>query len=256
MRVERIVESIIEWIGEQVRLAGVRGAVFGLSGGLDSAVVGALCEKALGEDTLGVIMPCESFGSDLEDAQLAADTFGIETITVDLGQTLKSLLEVLPPGCDAAVSNIKPRLRMTTLYFIANDRGMLVVGTSNKSESSVGYFTKYGDGAADICPLADIYKTDLYDIAAFLGVPGRIMEKPPSAGLTKGQTDEGDLGISYRELDSVLKDLRAGRVPSKDTALVARVERLIGASEHKRAPIPILKTRPAFAADAEERARK
>ena len=252
MPVERIVESIIEWIREQAMLAGVRGAVFGLSGGLDSAVTGGLCKRALGEDTLGVIMPCESLSRDMDNALLTADTFGIETITVDLGQTLESLLEALPPGCDAAISNIKPRLRMTTLYFIANDRGMMVVGTSNMSERSVGYFTKYGDGGADICPLADIYKTDLYDIADFLGVPERIMEKPPSAGLRAGQTDEGDLGITYRELDSILKDLQAGRAPAEDPALVARVERLIEASEHKRAPIPIFKRRPASAADTEE----
>lgn len=251
MQVGRIVESVVEWIKDQAAQAGVRGAVFGLSGGLDSTVVGALCKRALGEDTLGVIMPCESLSGDADDALQAADAFGIETITVDLGQTLKSLLEALPPCREAAVSNVKPRLRMTALYFIANDRGMMVVGTSNKSELSVGYFTKYGDGGTDVCPLAEIYKTDLYDVAAFLGVPKRIMEKPPSAGLRAGQTDEGDLGITYRELDSILKDLHEGRTPSEAPALVARVERLIQASEHKRAPIPIFMTRPASAADTE-----
>jgi NAD+ synthase len=251
MSVERTVESIIEWIRRRTGLAGVRGAVFGLSGGLDSAVVGALCKKALGEDTLGVIMPCQSLSSDMDDALMVAETFGIKTITVDLGKTLQSLLEALPPGCDKAVSNIKPRLRMTTLYFVANDLGMMVVGTSNKSERSVGYFTKYGDGGADICPLADIYKTDLYEIAGFLGVPRRIMDKPPSAGLAEGQTDEGDLGLGYRELDSILKDLQEGRPPSQDPALVARVRRLIDASEHKRAPITMFNMHQTSDTDSE-----
>jgi NAD+ synthase len=250
MSVEQTVKSIVEWIVDQAGLAGTSGAVFGLSGGLDSTVVGALCKKALGEDTLGVIMPCQSKSSDMEDALLAADTFGIQTVTVDLERTLQSLLEALPPGCDAAVSNVKPRLRMITLYFMANDRGMMVVGTSNKSERTVGYFTKHGDGGADICPLANVYKTDLYEIADFLGVPERIMKKPPSAGLWTGQTDEGELGISYRELDSILKDLEAGRTPSEDPALVARVERMIKSSEHKRAPIPICQTHPTSVADA------
>jgi NAD+ synthase len=184
-------------------------------------------------------MPCNSLTGDTEDARLVADAFGIEIITVDLGSTLESLLKALPPGSEEAVYNIKPRLRMTTLYFIANDRGMMVVGTSNRSELMVGYFTKYGDGGSDICPLAGIYKTDLCDVASFLRVPERIMEKPPSAGLKVGQTDEGDLGISYRELDSVLKDLQAGRPPSRDRALVDRVQGLIEASKHKRAPIPV-----------------
>jgi NAD+ synthase len=251
MSVEQTVESIVEWIRLQVKSVGALGAVFGLSGGVDSAVVGALCKKALGKNTLGVIMPCQSLSSDMEDARLVADNFDIETVTVDLGHTLESLLQELPPGCDEAVSNIKPRLRMTALYFIANDRGMMVVGTSNRSELMVGYFTKYGDGGSDICPLADIYKTDLYDVAGFLGVPERIIETPPSAGLRLGQTDEGDLGISYDELDSILKDIRAGRAPSNDTALVARVQRLIEAGEHKRAPIPVFKSHLEPTADTE-----
>lgn len=235
----KIVEELTLWISEQAEAAGAKGAVFGLSGGLDSAVVGALCERALGDGVLGVIMPCMSQSCDMDDALLAAEAFEIQTLRIDLSPVLQSLLAVLPAGGDAAVSNIKPRLRMITLYYLANDRGMMVVGTSNKSELSVGYFTKHGDGAADICPLADIYKTDLYEIAASLGMPRAILEKAPSAGLWEGQTDEGELGITYLELDSILKALERGRTPVEMLDSVARVKRLVSASEHKRASVPV-----------------
>ena len=235
----RIVEDLTMWIRHQAEAAGAKGAVFGLSGGLDSAVVGALCERALGDRALGVIMPCMSQNCDMDDALLAAEAFEIQTLRIDLSPVLQSLLAVLPAGGDAAVSNIKPRLRMITLYYLANDRGMMVVGTSNKSELSVGYFTKHGDGAADICPLADIYKTDLYEVAASLGVPRAILEKPPSAGLWEGQTDEGEMGIAYQELDSILKALEEGRTPVERADAVARVKRLVSASEHKRASVRV-----------------
>ena len=234
-----IVEELTLWIRERVEAAGAKGAVFGLSGGLDSSVVGALCERALGDRVLGVIMPCMSQSCDMDEALLAAEAFEIQTLTIDLSPVLRSLLAVLPAGGDAAVSNIKPRLRMITLYYLANDRGMMVVGTSNKSERSVGYFTKHGDGAADICPLADIYKTDLSEIAASLGVPRAILEKPPSAGLWEGQTDEGELGIAYLELDSILKALERGRTPVEMPDAVDRVRRLVTESEHKRASVPV-----------------
>jgi NAD+ synthase len=235
----KIVDDIVEWMAEQGALSGTKGGVFGLSGGLDSAVVGALCKRAFADGTLGVIMPCLSQSCDMDDALLAAKAFGIETLTVDISGVLETLLDALPAGRESAVANLKPRLRMTALYYVANDRGMMVVGTSNKSERSVGYFTKYGDGGADICPLADIYKTDLYQIAAFLGVPQRITARPPSAGLWEGQTDEGELGISYRDLDTILKDLEAGRTPTLEPALVARVQQLLRSSAHKRASIPV-----------------
>jgi NAD+ synthase len=234
-----MIEQIVEWIKRQVSSAGARGAVFGMSGGLDSAVVAALCGRALAGDALGIIMPCMSRSCDADDALVAAEAAGVNTMTINLAPPLESMLASLPRGCEAAVSNLKPRLRMAALYFVANDRGMLVVGTSNKSERSVGYFTKYGDGGADICPLAGIYKTDLYTMAVNLGVPQSILEKPPSAGLWEGQTDEGEMGITYRELDSILKALEQGRVPSEDPGTVERVRKMMCASEHKRSAVPI-----------------
>ncbi|MBU4240056.1 MAG: NAD+ synthase [Actinobacteria bacterium] len=231
-------EDIVNWVREQVEEAGARGTVFGLSGGLDSSVVGALCRKAMGENVLGVLLPCRRDSNDTDDAMLVASLFEIPTVSVDLTAVLDAMLEVLPEGRRIAVANLKPRLRMTVLYYFANDRGYLVVGTGNKSEISVGYFTKFGDGVADILPLAQIYKTDLAPIARELGVPTGIIEKPPSAGLWEGQTDEGEMGITYRELDSVLKALEEGRNPEAPVEVVERVLAMMRASEHKRQTPP------------------
>lgn len=233
-----IVRELEGWISEQVRATGARGAALGLSGGLDSAVVGALCSRALGDGALGVIMPCLSQACDADDASLVARHYGLRTVTVDLADALDKMLSLLPPGCDMAVSNLKVRLRMVTLYYIANNEGLLVAGTSNKSERSVGYFTKHGDGAADFYPLTGIYKTDLYEVARELGMPSLILEREPSAGLWEGQTDEGEMGITYRELDGVLKALEAGLTPDAPAELVEKVKRMVAASEHKRAPGP------------------
>jgi NAD+ synthase len=229
-----LVEQIVAWIKEQVNRAGAGGTVFGMSGGLDSSVVAALCHEAVAENALGAIMPCHSNPADLKDAGLTAEQFGITTTTLDLSPVFEALLAQLPEASDSAVSNLKPRLRMMTLYYLAKKNGYLVVGTGNKSEIEVGYFTKYGDGAADILPLASIYKTDLLDIAGELGVPSRIIEKSPSAGLWEGQTDEDELGISYAVLDEILKDLEVGREPEADPGLVEKVKRMIEASRHKR----------------------
>ena len=234
-----VIAGITDWISERVEESGAAGAVFGLSGGLDSVVVGALCRRALGDRLLGVIMPCGGTSADEDDARLAAGELEIPTIRLDLEPVLESMMEVLPPGGKDAVSNVKPRLHMTTLYYIAKERGFIVVGTSNKSERSVGYFTKYGDSGADIYPIADIYKTDLYEIAKLLGVPEKIIEKAPSAGLWEGQTDESDLGMSYSELDSILKAIESGTVPDSPIESVDKVQRLISSSEHKRQPVPM-----------------
>ncbi|MBU4240076.1 MAG: NAD(+) synthase [Actinobacteria bacterium] len=233
-----VAEEITDWIREQTGEAGARGAVFGLSGGLDSSVVGALCKNALGESVLGVLLPCHGDPREADDAVLVADRFEIPTVSVDLGGVLDALLGLLPEGRGLAAANLRPRLRMAVLYYFANDRGYLVVGTGNKSEISVGYFTKFGDGAADILPLAQIYKTDLAPIARELGVPPGIIEKPPSAGLWEGQTDEGEMGITYRELDSVLKALEEGRNPEAPVEVVERVLAMMRASEHKRQTPP------------------
>ncbi len=232
---------ISEWIKEKVKEAGAEGVVLGLSGGVDSALTAALAKKALGDKVLGLLMPCHSDPTDLEHARLVATKFGIETEYVDLGPVFDRLMASLPRGSDMAVANLKPRLRMATLYYFANSRNYLVAGAGNKSELTVGYFTKYGDGGADLLPLGDLLKSQVRELARELGVPEEIIAKPPSAGLWAGQTDEGEMGITYDELDRTISAIEKGDTSGCDEAILERVKAMMAASEHKRQPIPICK---------------
>ena len=232
---------ISKWIKEKVKEAGAEGVVFGLSGGVDSSLTAALAKKALGDKVLGLLMPCHSDPTDLEHARLLATKFDIETEYVDLGPVFDSLMASLPRGSDLAVANLKPRLRMATLYYFANSCNYLVAGSGNKSELTVGYFTKYGDGGADLLPLGDLLKCQVREMARELGVPEEIIAKPPSAGLWPGQTDEGEMGITYDELDEIILAIEKGDASECDEATLERVKAMMAASEHKRQPIPICK---------------
>jgi len=215
--------------------------VVGISGGIDSAVTAVLAKRALGDRVLGLIMPCHSDPTDGEHARLVAAKFGIETEYVDLTPVFDCLVEALPPGGRLARGNLKPRLRMTTLYYFANSRNYLVAGTGNKSELAVGYFTKYGDGGVDILPLGDLLKIQVRELAHELGIPEEIIAKPPSAGMWEGQTDEDEMGISYEELDKILAAIESGDTSNCDQGALARVRAMMAASQHKRNPIPICK---------------
>ena len=232
-------ERISRWIRERVEEAGAEGVVLGISGGIDSAVTAVLAKKGLGDGVLGLIMPCHSSHTDVEHARRLAADFDIETEYVDLTPVFDSLSEILPPGDNVAVGNLKPRLRMTVLYYYANSRNYLVLGTGNRSELACGYFTKYGDGGVDILPLGDLLKTQVRELARELGIPEEIIAKPPSAGLWEGQTDEGEMGITYEELDRVLMAIEAGDPSECNQEALARVRTMIAASQHKRDPIPI-----------------
>ncbi|MCR4420446.1 MAG: NAD(+) synthase [Clostridia bacterium] len=229
---------LVEWLREQVGAAGARGTVVGLSGGVDSAVVVGLCQRAFGDNNLALILPCHSDPQDTEDAVLVAQAFGVPYHTVVLDGVYDMLLELLDPGGienprDLAAANLKPRLRMLALYYFANRRNYLVVGTSNLSERTVGYFTKYGDGGVDLLPLGNLVKRQVLELAAYLGVPERVLRKPPSAGLWAGQTDEGEMGLTYAELDAYLL---SGKARPEVRERIARLSR---ASEHKRRMPPV-----------------
>ena len=232
-------ERISSWIRKRVEEAGAEGVVLGISGGIDSSVTAVLAKRGLGDGVLGVIMPCHSDPTGEKHARLVAAKFGIETEYVDLTPVFDRLLEALPPGDRMAVANLKPRLRMAVLYYFANSRNYLVIGTGNKSEIMVGYTTKYGDSGADILPLGSLLKKQVRELARELGIPQEIIAKPPSAGLWEGQTDEGEMGISYDELDSILVAIESGDVSECDQESLARVRALMAASQHKRDPIPI-----------------
>jgi NAD+ synthase len=256
------IEKISCWIKEKVDGAGCKGVLFGLSGGLDSAVVATLCSEVFDrERMLGIIMPCGSQKEDEEDAHLIASNLDIKTETFDLGTTFESLTPrfLLPTNNPLSNANLKARLRMATLYCVANELSYLVVGTGNKTEIMVGYGTKYGDGGVDIQPIGDLYKTEVFEMARVLGLPEKIINKAPSAGLWKGQTDEKEMGITYEKLDKILMAFKKYRCyvkpdMSPSTKVTAqmmcvgeniamedliKVEKMILKSQHKREMPPV-----------------
>ncbi|MBA7669066.1 NH(3)-dependent NAD(+) synthetase [subsurface metagenome] len=239
MNTEQIADKLISWIRDKVSSSGCKGVVVGLSGGLDSSVLAVLCHRAFPQSMLGVLMPCYSNQEDTEHAHAVATKFSIPTKTVILDTVFDALLKALPgDGVDPTVNqiakaNLKARLRMLTLYYFANSLNYMVAGSGNRSELSVGYFTKYGDGGADILPLGNLVKGQVKELAGFLAIPQEIIDKPPSAGLWEGQTDEGELGLSYEELDRYLLSGEAS------AELRAKIESMIAASDHKRLPPPV-----------------
>jgi len=239
MNIEQLAERLVLWIRDKVLAAGCKGVVLGLSGGVDSSIAAVLCHRAFPQSTLAVIMPCYSSGEDVAHAQMVADKFSIPVRTVVLDAAFDTLLKVLPndmaePDVSrVAKANIKARLRMVTLYYFANQLKYMVVGAGNRDELSVGYFTKYGDGGVDIQPLGNLTKGQVKELAQFLGIPQPIINKPPSAGLWEGQTDEGELGLTYNELD---RYLATGEAPAE---IKKRIESMIAASEHKRQSPPM-----------------
>jgi len=225
----------VQFIQELLEESGAKGIVFGNSGGKDSVLVGILCKMAC-ENTVGLIMPCTSkcnYGDDMTDALMISKLYRIEKRMVDLTKTASTIKKALK---DAAVispateANIAPRLRMTTLYAVAGAENRLVAGTGNKSERHVGYFTKWGDGAYDFNPIADLTVTEIYQFLTHLDVPKRIINKAPSAGLYDGQTDEEELGLTYEAIDEYLS---SGVCAPEDMGKIAKYHTV---SNHKRIP--------------------
>jgi len=234
-------DHIANWLSDRLNAARAEGYVIGLSGGVDSATAAGLAVRAIGaEHVLGALLPCHSRPDDARLGHLVADTFGIATRTIDLAPAYDALIAALPPtDHPLAAPNAKPRLRMTALYYLAQANGYLVLGSGNRSELMVGYFTKYGDGGVDLLPLGDLYKTQVWELASVVGVPDEVVERTPSGGLWPGQTDEGELGITYQALDRVLKAIEAGETDCIDPETLDKVRRMIRSAWHKRAMPPI-----------------
>ncbi len=246
MNFRAVEDRITSFIRDCVESSGSKGVVLGLSGGVDSSVVAFLCVKALGrERVLANIMPEEGVTTkeDVEDALFIAKMLGIEYNLIEISPIVSAFLDIIGKNKidKNSLINLKPRIRMAINYFYANALRRLVVGTGNKSEIMIGYFTKYGDGGVDLQPIGDLYKTEIFQFARYLGLPERIVRKKPTAGLYVGQTDEEEIGMSYAELDEILKEIEKGKVRNDEK--FKRVMALIKASEHKRAMPPIPRVR-------------
>ena len=241
------------WMRSRLSAAGARGFVVGLSGGIDSAVVARIAQMAAPGAVLAVLLPCHSDPQDERDAQMVADKLSLPTTRVELSaaydtlvaeaqaalrrvpETMRPPTQEDPSRTRLPLANMKPRLRMTALYFLANSMNYLVAGTGNRSELAIGYFTKYGDGGADLLPIGHLLKREVRELARELGIPAAIVNRTPSAGLWLGQTDEEDMGFSYAELERYLEE----GAQTVSPALAMRIERLTRTSEHKRTLPPI-----------------
>lgn len=252
---EEVFERLKKQLLEYFEKSGSEVVVVPMSGGVDSSTVATICAKALGsEKVVGIIMPEEGVTreEDVRDAVELAEKLGIRYFVIPIEGIVRKFLEQVEEikGDRVSVGNLKARVRMTIAYYVSNSMGGLVIGASNKSELMTGYFTKYGDGGVDLLPLGDLYKTQVKQLARFLGIPEKIVEKTPSAGLWPGQTDEEELGLKYEVLDLVLLGVERGMKEEEiarelgiDVSVVRNVVERIHRTEHKRRPPPILRVR-------------
>ena len=245
--INKEVTKITKWIREYIESAKAEGVVVGNSGGKDSATVIALAQAALGKNrVLTIAMPCGSIQSDFEDAKLVADRFEVPLIEVNLNKTYEQLEKELKGKATSieewrekeAKINIKPRLRMTALYYIAQNLNYLVIGTGNKCECIVGYTTKWGDNVCDFNPIGDFTVEEVLQIGKYLGVPDKIINKAPSDGLGK-LTDEEKLGVTYNQITEYVE---TGKTEAKAMEIIQSKEK---SSEHKRKPIPFYRSKKA-----------
>ena len=244
--------TITSFIRTRIEESGATGAIIGLSGGIDSSVTAYLATGAIGrESVLGILLPVQDLtpNEDLNDAIDVANRLGIAYKTIEIGDLVHAFSVSIPDydlDSVAVNGNLTARIRMCVLYYYANLMNRLVVGTSNRTELLLGYATKYGDAGVDVEPIGDLYKTEVFELACFLGIPKRVIEKPPSARLWAGQTDEGELGMRYADIDRILKllidyklsveQIVAQGAPEAD---VLHLADLVRASEHKRSAPPL-----------------
>jgi NAD+ synthase len=248
-------EHITDFIADLVDSAGAEGAVLGLSGGIDSTLTAYLATEALGEDGLhGLVMPSEvNTDENMSDAERVAEDLGIEYDVLDINPIADAVFDTYPEATDdqMATGNVRVRIRGVLNYFVANAEDSLVLGTGNRTEAMTGYFTKYGDQAVDCNPIGNLYKGQVRQLAAHVGVPQDLVEKPASAEMWVGQTDEAEMGVGYDTVDAVLA-LHVDGPFSKhatvetldvDASVVERVVELYEESAHKRsmppAPTPL-----------------
>ena len=244
------VEIVTDFIKSYVIKSGKKGGVIGLSGGIDSAVVAVLAKNGLGEENIQfLILPdSNSQENDIKDAMAIAGNSPCKIIEIDSIVSALTRELKIDEGDKILIGNIKARTRMIILYSYASMLNYLVIGTGNKSELLTGYFTKYGDGGADLLPIGDLYKTEVFEIAKKINIPVNIINKAPTAGLWPGQKDEEELGIDYRSLDMILYGLEhldsisdISRKAGVDLDTVKKIQEMVMRSWHKRNLPPVLK---------------
>ncbi|MGL5296390.1 MAG: NAD(+) synthase [Culicoidibacterales bacterium] len=235
MDLQAYIDYLVSWLQETVTRTGAKGLIVGVSGGIDSALVAHLIKRACPTASLGVILPCNSNPQDKADALAVIESAQLDFVEVDLSATRDTLLTTLSTVTPTDTSNwnlvdgnMRARLRMTTLYALAQNNGYLVVGTDNAAEWHTGYFTKFGDGGVDLVPLVHLTKGQVREAASLVGVPEQVITKAPTAGLWEGQTDENEMGTTYDMIDAYLL---GQTIPDRDREII---ERLHAVSAHKR----------------------
>ncbi len=239
-----ITETIEKFLSDQIEKNHAKGVILGLSGGIDSAVLAYICKRKLKEKTLAIIMPDTSITpTETEDALKIIALTGIEYKLIDIKPIVNEYAMYLEPN-EKSKGNLRARVRTNILYYYANTKNYLVLGSSDKSEHLIGYFTKFGDGASDLTPIISLYKLQVREIAKYLGVPDKIISKKSSPHLWREHEAEEEIGISYEEIDSILYCLCDKKLSVDETAKITQIEKLIVDkvhklninSEHKRLP--------------------
>ncbi len=248
-------ERIIKFIREEFERANASYGIVAISGGVDSSLTLYLATEALRDRVIALIMPERGVTKkeDVEDAISIANSLGVKYYKIEINDIIKAFKRVMPKLKSnnrlIAVGNLKARIRMCINYFVANLKNGIVIGTGNKTELLLGYFTKYGDGGVDILPIGDLYKTQVRQLARYVGVPEKIIRKTPTSGLWKGQTDEGELGASYDLIDKILyklydegKDIDTiAKELDIDKSIILRFKNMVEKNSHKRYGPKILK---------------
>lgn len=239
-------EELIDFIRNYVNSSGCDGVVIGQSGGVDSAVTVKLAVDALGPERVHpIFLPTDVTPKDDYDCtKRMSDLWGMDYTVINIQPAIDSLIGIIGDELSSLEKgNIAARCRMAVLYERAKKMNCLVVGTSNQSELMMGYFTKHGDGASDLLPLVNMYKTNVWQLARIIGVPTEIIDKPPSAGFWEGQTDEDEMGIKYSILDQILYGLESDRTDREisvttgvDPETVSGIRRRVQSMKHKRLP--------------------
>lgn len=254
MDYDKVVKKIGSFLNQKLEEAGAEGFVIGISGGLDSAVVAKLAVESVGsEHVYGWVMPGDpSKEENMHDARELAEELGINLREVNIEETLQSFNQDVPFEPNKLTEgNLRARVRMVYEYMDANQNNLMVLGSGNKTEDLIGYFTKYGDGAVDLLPVRDLYKTEVREIAEYIGLDRKFIEKKPTAGLWEGQTDEGELGASYEDIDLLMKkyiekDQNISEIVKETGIERAKVEKFVDmhhSTEHKRTRPPYPKLR-------------